>query len=309
MSPSAQPQAYERAAAHPAVVMCVATAPAAAPSTRPLSHGDAPEVLAFLDERPLHTVNLAGLVRDNGLVSRHNRGTFYGCRDEAGRLEGVALVGHAILVEARTERAAAAFAQLAQRHSGGHIILGEAEPVELFWSHYAEGGQEPRRLCRELLLEQRWPIEVREAVPELRLATTDDLEESVTVHAGLVFDESGMNPLEVDPEGFRERCLRRVELGRTWVVTEGGRILFKAEVYAETPQATYLEGVYVAPERRGQGHGLRCLSQLTRSLLGRTDSVCLLVNELNVAARSFYRKAGYRQRAVYDTIFLERSRQ
>jgi hypothetical protein len=90
------------------------------------------------------------------------------------------------------------------------------------------------------------------------------------------------------------------------VVTENGRLLFKAEVYAETPQATYLEGVYVAPEHRGSGHGLRCLSQLTRTLLGRSDSVCLLVNELNVAARSFYRKAGYRQRAVYDTIFLRK---
>jgi uncharacterized protein len=126
------------------------------------------------------------------------------------------------------------------------------------------------------------------------------------VHAGLVFEESGVNPLEADPEGFRERCLRRVELGRTWVVTDNGRLLFKAEVYAETPRVTYLEGVYVAPEHRGGGHGLRCLSQLTRTLLGRSDSVCLLVNELNVAARSFYRKAGYRQRAVYDTIFLRK---
>ena len=305
MSPTAQPQAYERAAAY-AAIMCGATAHAATPSTCALSPGDASEVLVFLDERPLHTVNLASLVRDNGPVSPLNRGTFYGCRDEDGRLEGVALVGHAILVEARSERAAAAFARLAQRHAGAHIILGETAPVELFWSHYGDGGQEPRRLCRELLLEQRWPIEVREAVPELRLATADDLEELLTVHAGLVFDESGVNPLEVDPEGFRERYLRRVEQGRTWIVTENGRLLFKAEVYAETPQVTYLEGIYVAPERRGSGHGLRCLSQLTRTLLDRSDSVCLLVDELNVAARSFYHKAGYRQRAVYDTIFLRK---
>ncbi|MCA1622181.1 MAG: GNAT family N-acetyltransferase [Acidobacteria bacterium] len=99
---------------------------------------------------------------------------------------------------------------------------------------------------------------------------------------------------------------RRPSRGRTWVVTEGGRLVFKAEVYAETPQAVYLEGVYVAPERRGGGYGLRCLSQLTRGLLRRSDPVCLLVNELNVAARAFYRKAGYRQRAVYDTIFLRK---
>jgi len=283
-----------------------APAPAALPATRPLSPGDAPEVLAFLAARPLHTVNMAALIRDNGLVSPLNRGTFHACRDEAGRLEGVALVGHAILVEAHTERATAAFALLAQRHAGAHIILGEAEPVELFWSQYAEGGQEPRRLCRELLLEQRWPVEVREAVSDLRPATADDLEELLPVHASLVFEESGVNPLEVDPEGFRERYLRRIECGRIWVSGPRGHLLFKAEVYAETPQATYLEGVYVAPERRGGGYGLRCLSQLTRDLLGRSDSVCLLVNELNTPACAFYLKAGYRQRAVYDTIFLRK---
>jgi ribosomal protein S18 acetylase RimI-like enzyme len=295
MSPSAQPQARERAAA-----------PDAPRDARPLSPGDAPEVLAFLAERPLHTVNLAGLVRDNGLVSPLNRGSFHACRDASGRLEGVALVGHAVLFESRTERATAAFARLAQRQTDAHMSLGEEGPVGHFWSRYADGGQEPRRLCRELLLEQRWPVEARETVPELRPAAAEDLEEVIAVQAGLVLEECGVNPLESDPEGFGARCAGRVRAGRTWVVTEGGRLIFKAEVYAETPQAAYLEGVYVAPERRGGGHGLRCLSQLTRNLLRRSDSVCLLVNEQNAAARAFYRKAGYRQRGVYDTIFLRK---
>lgn len=300
MSPPALTHSYERTGAHPAMFA------AAAHAAGPLSDGDAAEVLAFLAERPLHTVNLAGLIRDNGMSSPLNRGTFHACRDEAGRLEGVALVGHAILFESRTERATAAFARLAQRHAGTHLILGEEEPVELFWNHYADGGQAPRRLCRELLLEQRWPVEARESVPGLRPAADADLEEVIRVQAGLVLLESGVDPLSVDPEGFRERCAARVGRGRTWVVTEGGRLVFKAEVYAETPRAAYLEGVYVSPARRGAGFGLRCLSQLTRNLLRNSDSVCLLVNESNAAARAFYRKAGYRQRAVYDTIFLSK---
>jgi len=309
MSPSALTHPDETRAAHAAVLraaMLKAAAHAGPRTAGPLSACDAQEVLAFLAARPLHTVNMAGLIRDNGVVSPLNRGAFHAYRDEAERLEGVALVGHAILFESRTARATAAFARLAQRHGGGHLILGEEEPVELFWSHYAEGGQGPRRLCRELLLEQRWPIEARESVPELRPAEHEDLEEVVRVQAGLVSDESGVDPLSSDREGFRARCLMRVRRGRTWVVTQGGRLIFKAEVYAETPQVAYLEGVYVAPEWRGGGYGLRCLSQLTRNLLRRSDSVCLLVNESNAAARAFYRKAGYRQRAVYDTIFLNR---
>lgn len=295
MSPSTLPNACGGAAAA-----------AAPPATGPLTAGETREVLTFLAERPLRTVNIAGLIRDNGVVSPLNRGTFHACRDEEGRLEGVALVGHALLLEARSERAAAAFARLAQGHSGANMILGEESQVRLFWGHYAEGGQAPRRLCRELLLEQRWPVEAREAVAGLRLATAGDLGPILPVHAGLVEEESGVNPLDTDPRGFRERCLRRIGRGRTWVVTEGGRLLFKAEVQAETPETTYVEGVHVAPERRGGGYGLRCLSQLTRALLRRSDSVCLLVNELNAPARAFYRKAGYRQRGLYDTIFLRK---
>src|SRR6266849_1585042 len=47
------------------------------------------EVLDFLGERPLHTVFIAGLIRDNGLVSPDNRGSFYACRSRGGDLEGV----------------------------------------------------------------------------------------------------------------------------------------------------------------------------------------------------------------------------
>src|SRR5438552_9482731 len=63
------------------------------------------EVLAFLSERPIHTVCMVGMIRDNGLTSEHNRGTFYGCRNSEGRLEGVALIGHATLIDTRTRGA------------------------------------------------------------------------------------------------------------------------------------------------------------------------------------------------------------
>jgi predicted GNAT family acetyltransferase len=126
------------------------------------------------------------------------------------------------------------------------------------------------------------------------------------VQAGMVEYESGVNPLLSDPEGFQRRCERRVRLGRTWVVTEGGRLVFKAEVMAETEQVVYLEGIHVAPGERGRGQGLRCLSWLAGEILRRADSVCVLVNEQNVPAERLYRKAGFRFVCNYDTIFLQR---
>lgn len=265
------------------------------------------EILGFLAERPLHTVYLAGFIRDNGVISPLNRGTFYGYRNSEGRLEGVALIGHAILFEARSDESVDAFASLAQKSSRTHMLMGEVEKVEQFWSLYVEGGQAPRMMCRELLFEQKFPVLVRKPVQGLRRATLRDLELLLPIQAEMAFNESGVNPLEKDPNGFRLRCARRIEQGRVWVLFENGRLQFKADIMSDTPEVIYLEGVYVAPEERGHGLGRRCLSQLTRNLLARTKVVSLLVNEQNEGASEFYSKAGFKLRAHYDTIFLQQT--
>src|SRR5882762_7513825 len=77
-----------------------------------LSGGHQDEVLAFLAQRPIHTVFMSGLIRDNGLVSFANRGTFYGCRDQEDRLTGVGLIGPKTVIEAHNASALEAFANL-----------------------------------------------------------------------------------------------------------------------------------------------------------------------------------------------------
>ncbi len=278
-----------------------------AAAAEPLAEKHKAEILAFLSERPLHTVYMTGCILDNGVVSPLNRGSFYGYRNRDGRLEGVALIGHATLFETRSDAPLAAFASLAQKCTRTHLLLGEMEKVENFWGHYAEGGQAPRLVCRELLFEQKCPVEVREPVRGLRKATLRDLELIMPIHAQIAFEESGVNPLEKDPIGFRLRCARRIEQGRVWVLFENGRLIFKADIVSETSEVIYLEGIYVAAEDRGQGIGRRCLSQLTRNLLARTKTVSLLVNEQNSAASNFYLKAGFKLRAHYDTIFLQQA--
>jgi ribosomal protein S18 acetylase RimI-like enzyme len=262
------------------------------------------EVLHFLSERPLHTVIMTGFIRDNGLVSELNRGTFYSCRNSHGKLEGVALIGHATMIETRTDRAVQAFAELTRKSATPHLILGEEERTTDFWNYYSEDGQGMRLACREFLLELKWPVQVRQELPELRLATQADIDLVLHVHAQMAFEESGLNPMESDPDGFRERYSRRIAQGRSWVCVEEGKLTFKAEVIADTPDAVYLEGVWVSPEKTGTGYGLRCMSQLTRNLLTHAKSVVLFVNEENKKAQHYYRKAGFNIRAAYDTIFL-----
>jgi predicted GNAT family acetyltransferase len=275
------------------------------PTVSELTPEEEGEVLGFLTERIAQTFGMVGFIRSNGIVSPHNRGTFYSCRNAEGKLEGVALVGHATLFEARSDAAIAAFARIAQDCRDGHMLFGPQDDVQTFWNYYSDRGQQRRLYCRELLFEQTGPVEAREHVQGLRLARIDDLDLIVPVHARTAFEESGINPLDVDPEGFRQRCIRRIEQGKTWVWIENGKLIFKAEIVTDSPDVIYLEGVDVHPDERGKGYGLRCIAQLTTMLLERTHSVVLLVNEEKKAAQSFYAKAGYELIGYYDTIFLK----
>lgn len=272
---------------------------------QPLTNAHAREVLGFLMKRTVDNIVMAGLIRDNGVEHSLNRGTFYAARNQSGNLEGVALIGHATLVEARTEAALEAFARLAKMNTHAHVIVGEQEKIEIFWNYYGGGGQQPRIVCRELFFEQRLPIIAREPVPELRLATLEDLPQIVPVNALMAEEESGVNPLDVDALGFRARLGRRIEQGRVWVWMRDGQLIFKTDVMAEAPGVMYLEGVYVNPLERGRGYGARCLSQLGRQCLTGDNAVCLLVNEHNKDAQVFFFKAGYKLRGCYDTIFLQ----
>ena len=262
------------------------------------------EVLAFLAVRPIHTVAMVGLIRDNGLISALNRGTFYGCYSRWGQLEGVALIGHSTLIETTSDRALESLAAKAREHANGHLIMGESARISEFWRYYSATDQAVRRTCREVLYELNSPAVARQRIQGLRLATREDLESIVPVHAQMAQDESGVDPRIQDALGFRRRCARRIDLGRTWVATENGRLIFKADIVSLTSSVIYLEGIWSHSECRAQGSSFLFMSSLVRVLLSRTESLCLLVNERNIRAQRFYQRVGFKRRAIYDTIFL-----
>jgi uncharacterized protein len=281
------------------------TTPGSMATIQTLTSEHQAEILAFLAARPLHTVVMAGYIRDNGVISAFNRGTFHAYRGSEGLLEGVALIGHATLMEVRSPAALRAFAQVARSCSEIQLIIAEEENVDLFWSHYADAGQRPRAIGHESLLEQRWPVGVEPRVSNLRPATMDDMEMVMQVQAEMALADGGVNPLEGDPLGFRRRCTRRIKLGRTWVWREDQHLIFKVDIMADTPEAIYLEGIWVNPIDRGKHLGIRSLTQLGRNLLKQTGSICVFVNENNWKAHALYRRAGFKPRATYQSVFLK----
>lgn len=270
-----------------------------------LTEDDTNDVLSFLDRRPLGGVFLRAYINDNGIASPFNRGKFFGVRNTDGGFDAVGLIGHATLFEADDDWAIAALAEVAQETPDLHMVLGPASYVQQFWKHYSTGGKRQRGIASELLFRTCGGQSNQGGVSGLRQATKADIELLLPVHAEMAFNESGVNPLHTNPQAFRDRYARRIDQGRVWVVTDANELLFKADVALESPDTVYLEGVYVAPDARGKGYGRACLSALTRRLLDKVTSVCLLVNEQNAGAHSLYRRSGYSLEEYFQSIFVE----
>lgn len=266
--------------------------------------GSEDRILSALSCNSLTNTIMAGFIRDNGFGSLLNRGRFYTCRDEKNELEGVALVGHTILFEAFSDRAIQAFAALARRQSSSHLLMGEHSAVERFWSHYAGEDESPRLICPILFLKRTEQFSEQPEVSGLRPAGREDLEHVVHAQAAMAFEISGVDPLKKDPAGFRERYLNRIAKKRVWVVIENDRLLFKADIIADTPQASYLEGIYVSPEERGKGVGRRCVMGLSRVLMALGKAIYLFVETQNTRTKSFYLKLGFTITGQYDLLYF-----
>ena len=270
-----------------------------------LTEANETEVLDFLKLRPVHTVVMTSFIKDNGLEGTENRGQYFGYRNAAGKLEGVALIGHTTLVESRSADSLHAFALIARRSETPiHVMMSDGKTIESFWNFYADANQKPRLTCSELLFELSFPYLVQQSKWNVRLAEKDELEQIAEAHAEVAFMESGVDPLLKDREGFLKRTMRRIEKERTFVVFENGKLLFKADIVAETADVYYLEGIYVAPEMRGKGIGSSCLAKLSVELLSQKQHICMLTNvEFKNAHRSF-EKAGYKNTDCCTTVFV-----
>ncbi len=263
------------------------------------------EVQAFLSVRPVHTVVMSSFIVDNGIESDLNRGKFYGYRNESGMLEGVALIGHSTLVEARTDNALQALAvQARSSETPIHLVMSSGTAANDFWQGMTDGLKQPRLTCVEALFDVSFPFPVRKTDREVRHADISHLIEVAEAQAEVALIECGVDPMVKDREGFLKRVARRIEQNRVFVVTDGDELVFKADIIAETENVIYLEGVYVSEKYRGQGIGSECLAALTLELLNRGEHICMLSNVDFKGAHRSFEKAGYRRSDQCVTLFV-----
>ncbi len=249
------------------------------------------EILDFCREDPVERVYLED-------AARRAIGRFAGLCVK-GRLVALCHVG-ANLVPSGHGCGGLAAVAAASRAS---MVIGEERAVSDLWDAAAAVLPEPRE---DRPGQPVYVLDERLAPGDsgLRLATRADLELLLPVCARAYAQEVGVDPLASDADGFRWRTRSQIDEGRSWLWTEDGRILFKAEASAWTPNAVQLQQVWVDPEVRGRGYGQRGLGDLCNRLLESVPRVCLFVRADNAPAIRLYQRIGMRRALSYRTLIL-----
>ncbi len=275
-------------------------------SLRVLGPADVPAALELLSADPVVNVFADYRTRITQLDTRWLGGEMWGYL-EGDRLVSMCHVGANLVPVNATAEACAAFADRAVRAGQrSSTIVGPHDEVEKLWAGLDGQWPAPRDFRWDqphLVTRVRPPVP---GDPLVRRTTKDEAEVLYPACVAMYTEEVGVSP-EVDGgrDLYRARVNQLVSRGWSFSRIEDGRVLFKAEVACATPSAAQIQGVYVAPELRGQGLGAAGMATVVDVCLREiAPAVSLYVNAHNLAARAAYRRAGFEQSGTFATIMF-----
>ncbi|CAB4715022.1 MAG: GNAT family N-acetyltransferase [Actinobacteria bacterium] len=273
---------------------------------RPLGAADLEEFLALADRDPVINVFADYRARTTTLEPRWLGGEMWG-RFDAGRLVAACHVGANLVPIGASDDDARAFAERAMtRGRTASTIVGPQHTVKVFWDEVSSAWGSPREI--------RWDqphLEISEAAhvapdPRLRRTTREDLDLLYPACVAMYTEEVGISPEHGGgADLYRARVTQLMSRGWSFASFDGGELVFKAEVACASPRAAQIQGVYVPPERRGQGlavAGMAAVVELVRREIAPT--VSLYVNEWNHPARRAYARVGFVETARFATVMF-----
>jgi predicted GNAT family acetyltransferase len=150
------------------------------------------------------------------------------------------------------------------------------------------------------------PATTVEPDPAVRLVRPDELDLLLPAAVAMFTEEVGVSPTTGDGgELYRARVAELIAHGRSFARIEGGRVVFKAEIGSVTSQACQVQGVWVDPELRGQGIGVRGMAAVLQlALRDIAPLVSLYVNDFNLAARAVYRQVGFTDAGTFMSVLF-----
>ncbi len=279
---------------------------------RPVLPSERFALLSLLMQDPVPNLFLLSLLEQAGQPGEPSRGIFYGCWERAaagrgdGELAGIAYLSPSGLVVPWcpwVEHSTALGRHLASLHHL-HLLIGPRAASDALWEGYGQrGGVRARYEQRLYCCEQASPGPVPAG---LRLAREADAPQVAHFASRMMLEDLGFDPAQLNPRSHASAILRRIREGRTWVVEQGGQLIFKIDLGCSTSEGAMLGGTYVVPRQRGRGIGQGAVRGVLRDLLLASPRVTLHLNEANAPAVRCYERAGFRRDAAFRLLLLER---
>ncbi|MGH3904242.1 MAG: GNAT family N-acetyltransferase [Pseudonocardiaceae bacterium] len=270
---------------------------------RLLDDRDAQDVRAALAADPVISCMVAARVETTGLDPWRLGGELWGFGD---RLDGLCFSGPNLVPLRGGRSAIRAFAdRSAGRSRSCSSMVGPADQVLELWSEL-RGPWGPAREERPdqplmMLADQpRVPAD-----PLVRPVRPDELDRYLPAAIAMFTEEVGVDPrLSDGGAGYRARVAELIATGRAFARFEGAEVVFKAEIGAMSAAVGQIQGVWVHPDRRGQGLASAGSSAVVERLqrMGRIAS--LYVNAFNLPARATYQRIGFTQVGSFATVLF-----
>ena len=273
---------------------------------RTLGTADVADFLALTERNPTVNVFAAHRARQTRLEPRLLGGEVWGRYVDGELVSGCHVGANLVPVEAGPEDAALFAEGLLRRGRTFSTIVGPAPAVRALWADLGDTWGPPRetRWCQPHLVADSPPL--IDGDPLVRASRPDDLAVLYPACVAMYTEELGISPeLGGGAEGYRARVRQLIQLGWSFARYEGGRVVFKAEVAFATPANAQVQGVWVTPERRGEGLAAAGMAAVVAQVRARiAPVVSLYVNDWNVPARRAYEKVGFRQTDTFSTVMF-----
>jgi predicted GNAT family acetyltransferase len=277
---------------------------------RLLDDRDYPAVRAALAADPVGSCMVSARVEVAGLDPWRLGGELWAADARpvrTGRIQGLCFSGPNLIPLRGNATALRSFADRALRRQRiCSSLVGPAEQVLGLWDELSpEWGP-----AREVRDEQ--PLMALDSLPRLpgdpavRAVRPEELDRYLPAAIAMFIEEVGVDPRAGDGgASYRARVAELIAGGRAFARFEGGEVVFKAEIGAMSATVGQIQGVWVHPDRRGEGLGATgTAAVVTRLVRGMGRTASLYVNAYNAAALAAYRKIGFQQVGEYATVLF-----
>lgn len=279
------------------------------PSVRVLGAKDLEEAVAVCAQDPVsHAFVSSRLVA--GLLGESGHAEVWGFYDGS-ELVSLCWVGaNMVPVEAAGE-AADAFAARARRSTRrSSSLFGPRDDVLRLWAGVEPAWGPPREVRgNQPLMVCDTPVVSPD--PRVRRTRPAELDTLFPASVAMFTEEIGYSPVGLDGgAGYRAGVAEMVGLGRSFVRIDPGpdgrpEVVFKAELGAVTGAVAQVQGVWVAPHRRGEGMAAPAVAAVVEAVhrdLGARSS--LYVNDYNSRAVRVYEEVGFMVHGAFATVLL-----